>query len=621
MRRAAVRLAVCTALLFALPALFLGVYVVSYRAPTSSIWPHLCVIAGIAAGLAGIRLILTFIPVGSIAQRVLAALILSLTVIGLTGFYAAALIGLTFWGRVTTLDLAKTYIAQAPALLRTLGLSPVLVASAIAILILLSIAVALRFLERFDWPSSWRSAISYPSALAISIALIAISAITILRIEGHEWAARGEPLSLSLFPEQVEKANQSHGLDVFRAAELQRAEDDARRDYQPGPTNSRPNVVVIVVDALRADHLSLFKYGRLTTPQLEKMRDQGVMRLATSALSVCNESFCGLRALASSRYVDSQAESPITLHEVLRRHGYRVDLIFSGDHTNFYGIHKIYGHVDSYFDGATAVGRYMNDDRLVLERVGALGQWDGKPTMIQIHLMSAHALGERFEEDPGFGPGSNYSSARFGTSDAKMPQIATNFYDRGIKQADSVIADSLLKLKQRGFLDSAIVVITGDHGESLGERGLYSHTHSVWEESLRVPFLLLAFGNADVKQMDPIHTVSQIDVAPTVLHALGMPQPKTWQGLPVQAQRPRRAVKFQQKDLAGLVDEGSEAHLYKYWLDTRSGEQYAFDLRVDPSEKVNISETLSPALRKEWREQLVNRPSDVPLVGLGRSEH
>ena len=102
--------------------------------------------------------------------------------------------------------------------------------------------------------------------------------------------------------------------------------------------------------------------------------------------------------------LDMQASRPITLPELLQRHGYGVHYDLSGDHTNFYGLRATYGAADSYFDGASQNARYVNDDRLVLDRLRSFGRWDGKPMMLQVHLMSSHALGKRFDDVTEFGP-------------------------------------------------------------------------------------------------------------------------------------------------------------------------------------------------------------------------
>ncbi|MET0333058.1 MAG: sulfatase-like hydrolase/transferase, partial [Rhizobacter sp.] len=339
--------------------------------------------------------------------------------------------------------------------------------------------------------------------------------------------------------------------------------------------------------------------------------DKGVMRLASSVLAVCNESACGLQALASSRYLDGHAETPLTLHEVLKKHGYRVHLVFSGDHRNFYGIDRIYGPIDSYFDGSFQKARYVNDDRLVFDRLRDFAPWDGVPTLFQFHLMSTHALGERFAETPAYGPGTNYTGTRW-TSAEEMPRLATNFYDRGVLQMDAVVSTLLSQLEERGYLKDAVVVITGDHGESLGERGHFSHAHSVWEEALRVPFIVLAFGNADPGPLNGGPALSQIDIAPTVLRMLDMPQPATWQGSPVQAPIQRRFIRFQQGDQVGLVDTASRDARYKHWIDTRDGRAYTFNLTTDPAERIDVTSKVPLSLRQQWRDELLRHAGALP---------
>ena len=302
----------------------------------------------------------------------------------------------------------------------------------------------------------------------------------------------------------------------------------------------------------------------------------------------------------------------MTLHEVLKKHGYRVHLVFGGDHINFYGIDKIYGPVDSYFDGASQRGRYVNDDRLVIDRLAGFPRWDSKPTMFQFHLMSAHALGERFADTPEFGPGVSYAGVRRGASAEETQLLATNHYDRGVLQADAVISKLLYQLHERGYLDDAVVVITGDHGESLGERGRYSHAHSVWEESLRVPLIVLTFGKARRGSLTARRLISQVDVAPSVLHMLGLPQPTTWRGVPIQVEKARRYIHFQQGQAIGLVDTTSAGGLLKHWVDAHSGEQHTFNLSIDPGEKVDVTDKVPAVLRQQWREELVKHSGALP---------
>ncbi|MEI5604355.1 hypothetical protein, partial [Streptomyces brasiliscabiei] len=84
---------------------------------------------------------------------------------------------------------------------------------------------------------------------------------------------------------------------------------------------------------------------------------------------------------------------PFLLHEVLHANGYRNYQVLSGDQTYFMKSRDIlYGASDHFYDGNMARGYFLNDDQLVLDHVAALQDWDGRPTFIQVHLMSAHIL-------------------------------------------------------------------------------------------------------------------------------------------------------------------------------------------------------------------------------------
>lgn len=611
-RAVAARLVASIALFFVLPVAFLTAYVLLLDAPPGAAWLHLYVIGAAAGGLIGARVALSFLPIPSALRRLLSALLMCGVSLALICLYTGCLIGLKYWGRVTTVDLVSTYVAQAPALLRALGYSPVVMFLACAALLIIGIAVADWQLRRNDWVAEFRRHVSPFIAAIVSIGLLLAFALFALGFQSRDWGRQGEPLSLSLFPNQASTENQNHGIDVFRAAAIQREEERARDSYATAASSLRSNVILIVVDALRADRLSLLGYGRKTTPGLEALRDAGRMPVATSVVSVCNESSCGLRALASSRYADRQADGPITLHEVMKKHGYRIHMLFAGDHVNFYGIDGIYGPVDSYFDGASQTARYINDDRLVADRLATFPAWDGTPTMFQFHLMSTHALGQRFDPKSPFGPSRNYAGNTWLPSDTELPQLASNYYDAGVLQTDGVIVGILGQLSERGYLKDAVVVITGDHGESLGERGFYAHTNGVWEESLRVPLIVIAYGDPRPDQLSRRSVISQIDIAPTILHMLGMPQPSTWQGSPLQKAIERRFVNFQQGQFIGLVDTGSRGGLYKHWVDTRSGQVRTFNLTTDPGERNDVTDKVPLELRQQWKEELLRHADALP---------
>jgi hypothetical protein len=99
----------------------------------------------------------------------------------------------------------------------------------------------------------------------------------------------------------------------------------------------------------------------------------------------CADTICGLLSLSSSKFPRNFSLHPITLHEVLRRNGYRLHLILTGDHSYFYSLKGFYGEVDDYFDGTQAHGYFINDDQLALDRLAQTPAFDGTPAMFQFH--------------------------------------------------------------------------------------------------------------------------------------------------------------------------------------------------------------------------------------------
>jgi glucan phosphoethanolaminetransferase (alkaline phosphatase superfamily) len=603
-------------LFFFLPMLFLWEYARWMAMPASALVLHLVVVSWVWTGFVGVRLLIDLLPLGAVLRRVLASLAIAVILFDFVVLYAGVIIGIRFWGRPASIELISTYAWQLPETLRALGYAPAWAAWVAGLFFLLTAGIAYFFLLRHDWVAAVRRFLSPITIFISAIGLLGISFWTLFPLEYRSWGASAEPLSLVLFPHQGNWRLQNHSIDALQVFELRRQHAAARAAYAPADNTRKSNIVLIVVDALRADHLSLLGYKRKTSPYLESLREHGLVRLATSAEAVCSESMCGFSALASSQTVPNQFDRPFGLHGALQKNSYKVNLIFSGDHKNFYGLAKIYGKIDSYFDGSMQKNKFNNDDRIVLEHLDTFGHWDGKPTMFQFILMSAHPLGTRLEETPDFGPSRNYvSPAGQMLSAADLQQTAINYYDKGVLQADGFIAKILEKLQRLGYMDDTLVVITGDHGEGMGEHGRYSHAHranSVWEETLRVPFIVLTFGKADPGVLQVPRIVSQVDIAPTLLHALGMKIPEIWSGVPVQALPQRRYIDFQEVQLIGLIDTKFPGSLYKHWVDAQSGKSLTFDLLADPGEKTDITDRIPAALRNEWREHLKTQSGALP---------
>src|SRR5581483_8825839 len=106
-----------------------------------------------------------------------------------------------------------------------------------------------------------------------------------------------------------------------------------------------------------------------------------------------------------------------------------------------------------------------------------------------------------------------------------------NHYHNGVLQADAVIEQIFALLRRKGLLDDAIVVISADHGELLGEQGRLGHARFPPIGALvGIPLLIY---DSDGHRYPARPVASQVDIAPTLLHRIGAPIPATWGGEPL----------------------------------------------------------------------------------------
>jgi arylsulfatase A-like enzyme len=215
--------------------------------------------------------------------------------------------------------------------------------------------------------------------------------------------------------------------------------------------------------------------------------------------------------------------------------------------------------------------------------------------------MSAHTIGKRQTLFSKFQPHKSYAHHMSG----KPEQQYTNHYDNGVLQADAVIHELITLLQTKKYLKNALVVITADHGESLGEHQLFSHANSVQEELLRTPLLIIDFADNSPLSIKAPSFISQVDISPTILHELKMAIPTSWYGHPIQLNDVQNKKDdftfFQLLPNIGLYDHRQPNKLFKYWVNIQTGEEYAFDLSVDAKEQHNIIWQVPAELKYEWR--------------------
>jgi glucan phosphoethanolaminetransferase (alkaline phosphatase superfamily) len=600
-----------------LPGLFLLAYVQHFAAPGESVLAHLRVVAMVVLSLIVVRLVIARLLREAAPRDIAAALAISGVLVLWVTYYALVLVGLQFWGRVISWDLIATYSIQVWHLLEVLEIAPFTAFALLASFCGALMLAAWLYTRFLDWTATGAHRMS-PLIFASTVVGGGLFVATELyNFLGFPPTAEAEPVSLTLFPLASSQNRQGHFINALSASRQDRTEDAARAAYVPRRDADRKNVILIVVDALRPDHMGVYGYARDTTPFLSQLAAEGrLSKVAAGMRATCSSSACGLASLLTSKFAHQYSHRAFSLQEVLKRHDYAIHMILGGDHTHFYGLREAYGGVaDSYYDTVVDAVKhepnwmsqrffgYVNDDRLVVRRLSEFSPWNGTPVMMHFHLMSAHLLGKRWKQDREYQP-----AAAYGRPDRREPAargqlggLTANHYDNGVLQTDAVIRDLLQILDGKGYLRRAIVVITADHGEGLGEHGIYQHAQGVYEELLNVPFIVVSFGYKPDRSFDRARGASQVDIAPTILAELGMPRPASWVGKPVHDGLQRDFTHFQERTLVGLVDHRDPGNEWKYWIDVARGNEFAFNLSADPGETINLVREVPHDLRRDWR--------------------
>lgn len=596
-------------LLWLLPmSCFLAAYVIQFNGPIDAVAPHLKLIGSFAFAWMGLRLVIEHAGAPRLLRtgfQLLYSFALSLLLV----YYAVVLVGLDSWGRVATWQMIKVYIGQWRELMAVLDMPPAVLPVFLCAM-LGAVFVLVRALHaRLPWPRLFADFARLRVSMVVAVAALIPISVTVIETYAGVNGRSGEPVMLSLNPGlgiETTQNNQSEGARL-----LDKREAEAAAAYQPGALEAPRNVILIVGDALRSDRMSTFGYSRNTTPYFDSLADAKRFAFVQPIYSVCAESYCGLMSIARSKFVHEFSRESLTLQQVLARHGYRIALMLGGDHTNFYGLSDALGPAELYWDGSMSA-RYVNDDRAVVEQAAELRGWDGQPAFLQFHLMSTHGLGQRQDKFMQFAPERNYYRRPMDADEETRRTWANNFYDNGLLQFDSTVKDLLATLEQRGYLEDALVIITGDHGEMLGEHGKFGHAAGVRRPVLDIPLLMLRYGY-EGKVLKPRAFASQVDIAPTVLQELGLPVPPNWTGVGLHVETPRDFLYFQQGREIGLLDLRDKEQVWKYWTDLETNASYVHDVTRDPAEADNLIGDVSPRLRSEWMLQLLPASNTIAV--------
>jgi arylsulfatase A-like enzyme len=333
-----------------------------------------------------------------------------------------------------------------------------------------------------------------------------------------------------------------------------------------------PNVILISLDTLRADHLGCFGYARETSPRLDRFALEGVA--FADATSQAPHTLASHMSLMTSvlpsahgivRGTERLSDDVTTLAERLRDAGLRTAAVVEdGLVSATYGFHRGF---ERYDQGSPGLEAAPDRAALTFRRAEArVRELAGQSFFLFVHTYGIHTpynapTSWAATFDPGYGgavaSGFDHVAGRRAAAgllplDAADVRHVVALYDNGIRAADEAFGGFVDRLAELGLAANTIVIVVADHGEEFFDHriSIATHGHSLYQELVHVPLIVrwpvhVPAGNV-AKQ-----PVALVDVQPTILALLSLPAAAGLQGVDVSgawrgAALPERAIVSQE---------------------------------------------------------------------------
>ena len=429
-----------------------------------------------------------------------------------------------------------------------------------------------------------------------------------------------------------------------------------------------PNVLLIVLDTVRAQSLSLYGYARRTTPTLEQLAERATvfdMAFATAPWTLPSHA-----SILTGRWpheLSTDWSTPLddgyaTLAEALSARGYRTAGFVANRTYGSYetGLSRGFARYEDYTVSlrdvlrSSPVVRFVVTSQMFREAAPSsrpLGprsaaainasflRWveaDDRPFFAFLNYFDAHTpylppevhltrFGpERPDRDPLKLDGWLFSGHSLSKREIDAERDA---YDGAISYLDEQLRLLVDALRTRGVFEDTLVIITSDHGDQIGEHGLFNHANSLYGELLHVP-LLISFPGRLQENVRVREPVSLREIPATVLDLVQAGSNDVFPGRsleqagrsvarcgapPVLAAVARSHVSHRpglpntKGPMHALVAEG------RHYIRNGDGREELYDLGVDPAELVDLSASQEPTLERfrSLSDRVLNRQSAV----------
>jgi arylsulfatase A-like enzyme len=425
-------------------------------------------------------------------------------------------------------------------------------------------------------------------------------------------------------------------------------------------TPSVENVILITIDALRADHCGFGGYDGGTTPFLDGLASQSVAferAFANGPGTPISFSslFSSTYPLEYGGYEEFSAERP-ALQAHLQQNGIRTAGIHSNPYlSRHFGYHRGFDHFDDSFDEDPALHRRIAEP--IKREVGGLlsrsdvvyavarrvfaaltsdskpyvdaeettdkaGEWlsngDSSPFFLWLHYLEPHGPYDPPDEYlstdiPGERRELLNSYLKRGETDLSEGELADvlALYDAEIRYVDAAIERLFETLRSSGLLPETAVVITADHGEEFLDHGDLGHRPKLYDELLHVPLLVYHPDHASRTLQRPVELMS---LAPTIVEALDVPRNERFEGQSLFGSQDDRPIVSEVSNPHAILNVDSRFRKracrhdgWKLVVDEHADEAELYDVDADPGETSDLSGEHSEIVT-DLRERLEGYP-------------
>mgnify|MGYP000397906295 CR=1 FL=1 len=324
-------------------------------------------------------------------------------------------------------------------------------------------------------------------------------------------------------------------------------------------TRERLNILLIAIDTLRADHVSCYGYSKNTTPTLDELANEGVIFENAIAPGIPTHPgfttiFTGMHPIEHKIVCHAGKEmlswNLSLLPEILHHHGYltaAVDNLVLTKGLWFirgFDIYILSGGITVLSKGAKITGEIVTQKAVRFLKAWKAGLYENKPFFLFIHYWDPHTpylppegFRERFYKKGGTKLTPLLMKSRWGrfilrsrwiqgliSEGHDEKEYIDSLYDEEVLYSDWCLSRLINELKELDIYDNTLIIVTSDHGEGLGENGIYYDHHGLYDWDIRVPLIL---SNPEIlphrKRIKYI--VTQEDITPTILDILKIKPP------------------------------------------------------------------------------------------------